>query len=154
MAKIKVHELAKQIGADRKAVVDYLHTKGYDTMTAVSAVPDNEVDNIRSRFGGSSQAVSADGPAAAAASGTNENKDNGQADAAPKKKGIVRVFRSQNASAQTPGRKKRRSRAQKEGYSACFPLTEREHADFGQEKAGDSGSTGGGGNGCTGSSEE
>ena len=55
MAKIKVHELAKQIGADRKAVVDYLHTKGYDTMTAVSAVPDNEVDNIRSRFGGSSQ---------------------------------------------------------------------------------------------------
>ena len=50
MAKIKVHELAKQIGADRKAVVDYLHTKGYDTMTAVSAVPDNEVDNIRSSF--------------------------------------------------------------------------------------------------------
>ena len=106
MAKIKVHELAKQIGADRKAVVDYLHTKGYDTMTAVSAVPDNEVDNIRSRFGGSSQAVSADGPAAAAASGTNENQDKGQAEAAPKKKGIVRVFRSQNASAQTPGRKK------------------------------------------------
>ena len=106
MAKIKVHELAKQIGADRKAVVDYLHTKGYDTMTAVSAVPDNEVDNIRSRFGGSSQAVSADGPAAAAASGTNENQDKGQAEAAPKKKGIVRVFRSQNASAQTPARKK------------------------------------------------
>ncbi len=25
MAKIKVHELAKQIGADRKAVVDYLY---------------------------------------------------------------------------------------------------------------------------------
>ena len=91
MAKIKVHELAKQIGADRKAVVDYLHTKGYDTMTAVSAVPDNEVDNIRSRFGGSSQAVSADGPAAAAASGTNENQDKGQAEAAPKKKGIVRA---------------------------------------------------------------
>ena len=106
MAKIKVHELAKQIGADRKAVVDYLHTKGYDTMTAVSAVPDNEVDNIRSRFGGSSQAVSADGPAAAAASGTNENQDKGQAEAAPKKKGIVRVFRSQNASTQTPARKK------------------------------------------------
>jgi len=106
MAKIKVHELAKQIGADRKAVVDYLHTKGYDTMTAVSAVPDNEVDNIRSRFGGSSQAVSADGPAAAAASGTNDNQDKGQAEAAPKKKGIVRVFRSQNASAQTPARKK------------------------------------------------
>ena len=106
MAKIKVHELAKQIGADRKAVVDYLHTKGYDTMTAVSAVPDNEVDNIRSRFGGSSQAVSADGPTAAAASGTNENKDKGQAEAAPKKKGIVRVFRSQNASVQTPSRKK------------------------------------------------
>ena len=106
MAKIKVHELAKQIGADRKAVVDYLHTKGYDTMTAVSAVPDNEVDNIRSRFGGSSQSVSADGPAAAAASGTNENQDKGQAEAAPKKKGIVRVFRSQNASTQTSGRKK------------------------------------------------
>ena len=106
MAKIKVHELAKQIGADRKAVVDYLHTKGYDTMTAVSAVPDNEVDNIRSRFGGSSKAVSADGPTAAAASGTNENKDKGQAEAAPKKKGIVRVFRSQNASVQTPSRKK------------------------------------------------
>ena len=109
MAKIKVHELAKQIGADRKAVVDYLHTKGYDTMTAVSAVPDNEVENIRSRFGGSSPAVKTDGPAAAQASGTGEDKEKGAAEAAPRKKGIVRVFRSQNTSAQTQNKKKAES---------------------------------------------
>ena len=51
MAKIKVHELAKEVGADRKAVVEYLRAKGYETITAVSLVPDGEVENVRSRFG-------------------------------------------------------------------------------------------------------
>ena len=48
MAKIKVHELAKEVGADRKAVVEYLRAKGYETITAVSLVPDGEVENVRS----------------------------------------------------------------------------------------------------------
>ena len=51
MAKIKVHELAKELGVDRKTVVSYLREKGYDSMTAVTMVPEQEVANIRSRFG-------------------------------------------------------------------------------------------------------
>ena len=43
MAKIKVHELAKELGVNNKTVVSYLRDKGYDSMTAVSMVPEQEV---------------------------------------------------------------------------------------------------------------
>ena len=52
MAKIKVHELAKELGADKGEIVAYLRAKGYAAMTGVTAVPEGEVENVRSRFGG------------------------------------------------------------------------------------------------------
>ena len=93
MAKIKVHELAKEVGADRKAVIEYLRAKGYETMTAVSAVPDGEVENVRSRFGSGKTAGAADFSGIS----TVRNDEN-PAEEGPKKKskGIVRVFRAQN----------------------------------------------------------
>ncbi len=51
MGKPKVHELATELGVDYKKVVSYLRNKGYDAMTGVTTVPDQEVANIRSRFG-------------------------------------------------------------------------------------------------------
>ena len=55
MAKIKVHELAKELGADKGEIVAYLRAKGYAAMTGVTAVPEGEVENVRSRFGGKSR---------------------------------------------------------------------------------------------------
>lgn len=43
MAKIKVHELAKELGVNNKTVVSYLRDKGYDSMTAVSMVPERKL---------------------------------------------------------------------------------------------------------------
>ncbi len=94
MAKIKVHELAKEVGADRKAVIEYLRAKGYETMTAVSAVPDGEVENVRSRFGPGKSGGASD------FSGVSAVKEGSAEDGQKKKtKGVVRVFHSQNANA-------------------------------------------------------
>ena len=94
MAKIKVHELAKEVGADRKAVVEYLRAKGYETITAVSLVPDGEVENVRSRFGPGKTGGASDFSDAFAVKKEGAAAEEGQK---KKSKGIVRVFRSQNA---------------------------------------------------------
>ena len=100
MAKIKVHELAKELGADKGEIVAYLRAKGYAAMTGVTAVPEGEVENVRSRFGGGKSRTAAR-EKADAKTGRAEGQE------APKKsKGIVRVFRSHNASA--PVQKKAR----------------------------------------------
>ncbi|MCR5294971.1 MAG: translation initiation factor IF-2 [Lachnospiraceae bacterium] len=100
MAKIKVHELAREMGVDKKIVVSYLRDKGYDSMTAVSAVPEGEVANIRSRFGGAKP--EARQPETVVSGTKTEASSNKTEQTEPKKrsKGIVRVFRSQNASTQ------------------------------------------------------
>ncbi|MBR0378682.1 MAG: translation initiation factor IF-2 [Lachnospiraceae bacterium] len=94
MAKIKVHELAKEVGADRKAVVEYLRAKGYETITAVSLVPDGEVENVRSRFGPGKTGGASDFSGAFAVKKEGAAAEEGQK---KKGKGIVRVFRAQNA---------------------------------------------------------
>ena len=52
MAKIRVHDLAKEIGRTNRDVIEYLTSKGYDVMTAVSVVPESEIAGIRAKFGG------------------------------------------------------------------------------------------------------
>ena len=99
MAKIKVHELAKELGADKGEIVAYLRAKGYAAMTGVTAVPEGEVENVRSRFGGKSRT------AAREKADVKAGRPEGQ-EAPKKSKGIVRVFRSHNASA--PAQKKAR----------------------------------------------
>jgi translation initiation factor IF-2 len=105
MAKIKVHELAKEVGMSNREMLDYLAGRGCDVKTAVSAVPENEVEQVRVRFGVKKQAAKEEN-----ASGANADsrEDAGQsAEDKPKKKGgIVRVFRSQNATRQLQKRPK------------------------------------------------
>ncbi len=97
MAKIKVHELAGEMGVDKKALISYLTEKGYSAMTAVSAVPDAEVDNIRARFGSKSAQVSAEVPKKAEAEASPAKSQNA-GESAPRKKGTFRLFRKQNTS--------------------------------------------------------
>ena len=127
MAKIKVHELAKEVGADRKAVIEYLRAKGYETMTAVSAVPDGEVENVRSRFGSGKTAGAADFSGIS----TVRNDENPAEEGTKKKsKGIVRVFRAQNTAgtaqkkvksdtAEAPAEVKKAEPAEKSSESAA-----------------------------------
>ncbi|MBP3878999.1 MAG: translation initiation factor IF-2 [Lachnospiraceae bacterium] len=92
MAKIKVHELAKELGADKGEIVSYLRAKGYAAMTGVTAVPEGEVENLRQRFGGGKSRT-------AAREKTEVKTVRADGQEAPKKsKGVVRVFRSHNAS--------------------------------------------------------
>ena len=97
MAKIKVHELAGEMGVDKKALISYLTEKGYSAMTAVSAVPDAEVENIRARFGSKSAQVSAEVPKKAEAEASPAKSQNA-GESAPRKKGTFRLFRKQNTS--------------------------------------------------------
>ena len=47
MAKIRVHDLAREVGRSNRDVIDYLTQKGYEMVTAVSVVPDSEIADIR-----------------------------------------------------------------------------------------------------------
>jgi translation initiation factor IF-2 len=97
MTKIRVHELAAEIGKSNKDVINYLSNKGYDVRTAVSLVPENEIGNIKAAFGVAEKAPA--NAAGAPKEQTGQAEEN--AEKQPKKKsGIMRVFRSQNAKGQ------------------------------------------------------
>ena len=103
MAKIKVHNLAAEVGKSNRDIIDYLNERGYEAVTAVSAVPDSEVANIRARFGAVPAAEPEKKPDEAEASAKKAEpvtSEPAQEEAPKKKSGIVRVFRSQNASRQ------------------------------------------------------
>ncbi len=111
MARIKVHELAKELGAQNKEVIEYLSNKGYSTVrTAVSAVPENEIENIRAKFGGSTVSAAEDAKVTegvAAAEAAEKGDQTSEEDAKGKhKSGIIRVYRSQNATKQLQKRPK------------------------------------------------
>ncbi len=116
MARIKVHELAKEIGVKNKEVIDYLSGKGYSSVrTAVSAVPEQEIDQIRSKFGGSGASErTAERTAEHEVKNTTAEKqglEDGEGEDKPKhKSGIIRVLRSQNATKQLKSRPKSASK--------------------------------------------
>ena len=82
--KIRVHELATELGRDRKEILDYLESKGITGKTAVSLVPDTEGAKLRDMYG----QKSAEEPAG---SGSSDRKQ--PAEEPPKKKKIVRLIR-------------------------------------------------------------
>ena len=99
--KIRVHELAKELGKDNKEIVDYLTAKGITGKTAVSLVPEAEVYRLREMYGEKkAEAPKAEPKTGAPAAGTGD----GEKPEAPKKKTIIRVIRTQNASGRIPVR--------------------------------------------------
>ena len=51
MAKMKVHELAKELGIQSKEIVTYLKEKGMDVKAAQSSIEDEAIALVRERFG-------------------------------------------------------------------------------------------------------
>ncbi len=139
MAKIKVHELAKELGISNKEIIGHLNERGYDAVTAVSAIPESEVDGVRAKFGGvvkSAAPKKAEAEASRSAAGNTARESVKAAEAEeedkPKKKsGIVRVYRSQNASKQLGSKRKSgqdqnagRKQSRSEGRREAAPKTD------------------------------
>ena len=124
MAKKKVHELAKEIGVDKKVLVEYLAGKGYDQMTAVSLVPEGEIDNIRGRFGAATPKAEAR-PQVKAAEAAEKPAESGDASkkADP---GMIVLVRSGNATKSFPQKAKNAPAGKKKGIpSSVTPVQSR-----------------------------
>ena len=51
MAKMKVHELAKELDKKSKDLIDYLQATGYEVKVAQSSIEDEAIDLVRRQFG-------------------------------------------------------------------------------------------------------
>ncbi len=98
MGKMRVHELAKELGKDASDVVSALAEMGIKA-TAASGVEEADCEKIRRKLGGQTEAQAKKPSAAAQASqGASQSpEENGEGAQAPKKKRLVAVFRPQNA---------------------------------------------------------
>lgn len=74
--KVKVYELAKELGKDSKDVVKFLEGKNIEVKNHMSTISEDEAAMVKKALGGSKAPASGD-----------------EAKAAPKKKNIVHVFR-------------------------------------------------------------
>ena len=105
MAKKMVHQLATELGIPRKDLLDYLKGKGYATMTAVTLVPENEIEGIKANFGKNEEAEDkTPEPQADTADQNAEDKDD-----KAKKSGMFQVVRSQNATSELPKRTRKKT---------------------------------------------
>ncbi len=57
MAKMKVHELAKELDKKSKDLIDFLQDKGYDVKVAQSSIEDDAIDLVRGQFGNTEKAA-------------------------------------------------------------------------------------------------
>ncbi|BDZ77430.1 translation initiation factor IF-2 [Claveliimonas bilis] len=84
MSKIKVYELAKELGKTSKELMEFLAEKNIEVKSHMSALEDEDTEMLRKAFG--------------------KKKEEG-----PKKKNIVHVFRPQNLRDSKPGNRQGRS---------------------------------------------
>ena len=66
MAKMKVHELAKELDILSKDVITYLAGNGIEVKAAQSALDDDAVAMVRKQFGAKAEVLKAETPKAAA----------------------------------------------------------------------------------------
>lgn len=76
MTKLRVHELAKELGMENKELMDVLAKKHVEVKSHMSSLSDEVVEELR---------------------GARAGKTGAEAEDAPKKKNIVQVFRPQNS---------------------------------------------------------
>ncbi len=58
MAKMKVHELAKELDRQSKELIAFLQDKGYEVKVAQSSIEDEAIELVRRHFGGTARAES------------------------------------------------------------------------------------------------
>lgn len=86
MAKMKVHELAKELDKKSKELIDFLQAKGYDVKVAQSSIEDEAIALVRTAFGSGKDAAAPQKEAVSgketAAEEKKEAKDSGEKTAA------------------------------------------------------------------------
>ena len=94
MTKMRVHELAKELGMDNKELVDILQKKNVEIKNHMSTIEDNVADEIRREVSqkGEKKAPVAENKGEEHTAGQTEGKE-----AAPKKKNLAFVIRPQNS---------------------------------------------------------
>ena len=100
MAKIKVHELAKEIDRSSKEVVAFLQENGIEAKAAQSSVEDAAADMVRKHFGGKTQETKVEEtkvetPKAEAPKAEAPKAEEAKTEAPKKKKNIVFISNPQ-----------------------------------------------------------
>lgn len=131
MAKLRVHELARELGRENKEVIEFLKAQGVDIKSHMSSVDEKFCDLAKKRFEntGKGQKEKVENP------NTEENK--GAENAAPKKKkNIIRVFHAQNASdgRRGPRREKRQPEKRPAQGAKVRPKTQEQPVRSAEQK--------------------
>ena len=101
MAKVRVHELARELGMTNREVLMTLKILGMDVKSHMSSVEDTLAGEIREKYKPRRKEQKVEGP-------NNEKNVNKQEETPKKKKNIIRVYHVKNAS--DGGRKKQGER--------------------------------------------
>ena len=88
MTKMRVHELAKELGVENKTLMEALEKKQVEVKSHMSSLEENVVEELKKEFAKKTTANSENA--------SSEEQDKKE-DATPKKKTIMQVFRPQNA---------------------------------------------------------
>ncbi|MEY8427042.1 translation initiation factor IF-2 [Lachnospiraceae bacterium 46-15] len=83
MSKIRVHELAKELGKQNKDILNFLAEKGIEVKSHMSSIENEQIELVKKKFGKAEKEEEAVKPEAPAS--------------APKKKNITQVFHPQNS---------------------------------------------------------
>lgn len=107
MAKIKVHELAKELNMQSKDILSFLQEKGVEAKAAQSSVEEDVAQMVRQNLGGAGKSAKEEAPAKAEASVKEEvpakeeapakEETAAKAEAPKKKKTIIFVSNPQNS---------------------------------------------------------
>ena len=108
MSKIRVHELAKELGKQNKDILNFLAEKGIEVKSHMSSIENEQIELVKKKFGKAEkeeETVKAEGTASA-----------------PKKKNITQVFHPQNSRTgigRTGQRPRQGERPQEIGRASC-----------------------------------
>ena len=107
MAKIRVHELARELGRQNKEVMNFLKAKGVDVKSHMSSIDEPHIAMVKQNFAESRKEhmTKLETPRTEEKEVT-VNAEAPKAEAPKKKKNIIRVYHAQNASDGGKGRKR------------------------------------------------
>ena len=99
MSKVRVHELAKELGRQNKEVMQFLKAQGLDVKSHMSTVEEPWVSKVKDKFRikGKEHSAKLDTPKTEEKVMTAKSEGD-QAETPKKKKNIIRVYHAQNAS--------------------------------------------------------
>ena len=123
MSKLRVHELARELGRQNREVIEFLKSKGVDVRSHMSMVDEPAVSEVKNRFRKDNNNRGKEHIAKLDTPKTEEKvvtaKSEGDKTETPKKKkNIIRVFHAQNAS---DGGKTRKKPVKAEGERTGSP---------------------------------